>query len=115
MEKFLAQHGREPEGTVAAHLLGKSSEQELQQLVSSEMPSRRVGSLAYYLGVAAESRGDPREALAWHRVAVETLPEKAYEYIWAHDRLVTWRSCQRPVDQLIGCTPARPRWESWWE
>lgn len=115
MEKFLAEHRREPEGTVAAHLLGKSSEQELQQLLSSEMPSRRVGSLAYYLGVAAESRGDPREALAWHRVAVETLPEKAYEYIWAHDRLVTWRSCQRPVDQLIGCTPARPPWNSWWE
>ncbi|MGC8916238.1 MAG: tetratricopeptide repeat protein [Thermoanaerobaculum sp.] len=94
---------------------GMASPDDFREVTSCELEARWAGDLAYYLGLAAEARGDVREALGWYRVTLETSPWVSYQFRWAFDRLVIWRSCHRAVDQLVGCRAERPTWGSWWD
>lgn len=99
--------------TAVRHVLGRASAEELQFLLQLEQTPRQAGELAYYLGLAAETRGDGAEAAAWYRVAVEALPWTAYQFRWAHNQLHRWAGCERTLRRTPGCRPVAAAWSAW--
>lgn len=67
-------------GLVGSYLLGKTSEKQVMQAMTSD--KKRCDN-AYYLGVKAESEGRFRKAVSWYRSAVEVGHRINFQYIYS--------------------------------
>lgn len=88
----------DPYDVMGAYLMGLVDQERLFQL--GDEPDRRC-EIAYYLGLRAEVEGRMADAVAWHRVVLETQQTDEFEYRWSTQRLDGWRNQGRALEEII--------------
>lgn len=73
---------------MGAHLMGKVDEKTAWSSVKED---KQRPEAAYYIGLAAQARGEIERAVAWFRAAVETGQVTNSETGWAYHQLSNWR------------------------